>query len=83
MQGVQNTTPLSIQLPAGFKRKPGKRREYLRANIENGRVVPLKQQGSAMLTSLTQSEGLVVVPEEQTIEEGVLLEFTPYSAYFS
>ncbi len=83
MQGVQNTTPLSVPLPAGFNRKPGKRQEYLRANIDHGTVVPLKQQGSAMLTSLTQSEGVVVVPEEQTVEEGMLLEFIPYSAYFS
>ncbi len=82
MQGVQNTTPLSIPLPAGFNRKPGTRREYLRANIDHGRVVPLKQQGSAMLTSLTRSEGLVVVPEEQAVKEGMLLEFIPYSAYF-
>ncbi len=83
MQGIQQHAPLSITLPAGFSRKPSRRREYLRANIEQGRVVPLAQQGSAMMSSLTQSEGLVVIPEEREISEGEPLEFTPYSAYFS
>ena len=83
MQGIESSPPLSIQLPAGFNRKPGKRREYLRANIEDNRIMPLTQQGSAMMTSLTQSQGLVVIPEEQTINEGTLLSFIPYSAYFN
>ncbi|MCF6217317.1 MAG: molybdopterin molybdotransferase MoeA [Gammaproteobacteria bacterium] len=83
MQGIHHHTPLSITLPAGFSHKPGRRREYLRANIEQGRIVPLPQQGSAMMSSLTQSEGLVVIPEEQAVSESDSLEFIPYSAYFS
>jgi len=83
MQGTESQPPLTVQLPAGFNRKAGKRREYLRANIQENRIVPLTQQGSAMMTSLTQSEGVVVIPEEQTIDEGALLAFIPYSAYFS
>ncbi len=38
--GVQRVAPLSVEVAAGFAwSKPGKRREYLRARLENGRAV--------------------------------------------
>lgn len=82
-QGVEQVEPRSIILPAGFGRKAGKRREYLRANIEQGRIVPLAKQGSAMMSSLTQSEGLVVIPEQREISENMPLEYIPFNALFN
>ncbi len=82
MQGVPYTTPHSIMLPAEFSKKPGKRREYLRANLKNGKILPINKQGSAMLTSLTQTEGLAIIPENQEIMEDTLLEFIPFNALF-
>lgn len=83
MQGIEITAPLTLELAAGFSRKAGKRSEYLRTNIKNNRLVPHNQQGSAMMSSLIQSDGLVMVPQGKMIEQGDLLQFIPYSAYFS
>ena len=83
MQGIKQLAPQSLTLPAGFSRKPAKRREYLRANIQQGKIVPLAKQGSAMMSSLTQSEGLVVIPEQQQISENSLLEYIPFNSLFN
>ena len=57
--GVQRVEPLGFPMPAGFTwNKPGKRREYLRARLENGRVVPYPNQSSGVLRSAAWAEGL-------------------------
>lgn len=78
--GVQRVAPLGFQVPAGFTwAKPGKRREYLRARLENGRVVPYANQSSGVLRSAAWAEGLAEVIEGSTLAEGDLLRFIPLS----
>jgi molybdopterin molybdotransferase len=78
--GVQRVEPLALQLPAGFSRnKPGQRREYLRARIDNGRVLPYTNQSSGVLRSAAWAEGLAEVMEHSTLAEGDSLRFIPLS----
>lgn len=78
--GVQRVEPLGFVVPAGFTwNKPGKRREYLRARLENGRVVPYANQSSGVLRSAAWAEGLAEVVEGSTLAEGDALRFIPLS----
>ncbi|WP_070886850.1 gephyrin-like molybdotransferase Glp [Pseudomonas argentinensis] len=78
--GVQKVEPLGFPVPAGFTwGKPGKRREFLRARLENGRVVPYSNQSSGVLRSAAWAEGLAQVLEGTTLAEGDLVQFIPMS----
>ena len=78
--GVQKVEPLGFNVPAGFTwPKPGKRREFLRARLENGRVVPYSNQSSGVLRSAAWAEGLAQVLEGTTLAEGDSVRFIPMS----
>lgn len=78
--GVQRVEPLAFEMPAGFIwSKAGQRREYLRARIEQGRVVPYANQSSGVLRSAAWAEGLAEVLEGRTLAEGDRLRFIPLS----
>ncbi|MFI8735827.1 gephyrin-like molybdotransferase Glp [Ectopseudomonas toyotomiensis] len=78
--GVQRVEPLGFAVPAGFTwGKPGMRREYLRARLEQGRVVPYANQSSGVLRSAAWAEGLAEVMEGSTLIEGDMLRFIPLS----
>ena len=84
-QGCQDVVPQALRMPAGFAwRKANGRRQYLRARLEarDGqlRVCLHPQQGSAMLTSACWADGLALVEVGQTLEEGDLLDYLPFSA---
>ena len=80
LQGVQAVEPLKFQVPAGFVwPKPGNRREYLRARLDQGRAVIYKNQSSGVLRSAAWAEGLVEVLEERTLAEGDWVGFIPLS----
>ena len=80
LQGVQAVEPLKFQVPAGFVwPKPGNRREYLRARLEQGRAVIYKNQSSGVLRSAAWAEGLVEVLEDRTLVEGDWVGFIPLS----
>lgn len=78
--GVADVAPLSVEVPAGFAwSKPGKRREYLRARLEQGRAVLYPNQSSGVLRSAAWADGLVEVLEERTLTEGEAVRFIPLS----
>ncbi|AYF87350.1 gephyrin-like molybdotransferase Glp [Pseudomonas sp. JS3066] len=78
--GVEEVEPLGFVVPAGFTwKKPGNRREYLRARLENGRAVIYPNQSSGVLRSAAWAEGLVEVLEGTTLAEGDTLRFIPLS----
>ncbi|MDN3234839.1 gephyrin-like molybdotransferase Glp [Pseudomonas sp. WAC2] len=78
--GVQDVEPLKLKVAAGFNwTRVGERREYQRARLENGRVVPHRDQGSNVLRTAAWADGLVEVREGRTIAEGDLVGFIPMS----
>ncbi|WP_167409824.1 gephyrin-like molybdotransferase Glp [Pseudomonas sichuanensis] len=79
-QGVANVAPLRFSVPAGFDwPKPGNRREYLRARIEDGQVRIYKNQSSGVLRSAAWAEGVVEVREGSMPRQGELVPFIPFS----
>jgi molybdopterin molybdotransferase len=79
--------PRSFQVPADFTmvKKPG-RREYLRARLASGPnggwvARRIEREGSGILTSLSEADGLVELPEETTrVERGAPVAFVPFGA---
>ncbi len=82
-------TPRGYWLPAGFAAPvSGERQEYLRVSLvtgENGieSVRPDPNQSSGAATSLSRSDGLLVVPPRTAVREGDRLRFIPYSEWLA
>ncbi|WP_456373553.1 molybdopterin molybdotransferase MoeA [Thiolapillus sp.] len=89
LAGLSEVMPVTIETTAGFDwNKPDKRREFHRARLEKQedgsdlvRVHP--SRSSAVLSSTTWANGLVVLPENQTIEAGDKVQFMPFSELLS
>jgi len=76
--------PLRLPLPAAFTHQTGDRRELLSGQIDaQGRVQLCKQQGSAMLSSLVNADGLIELPPGKNIEVGQMVDFLPLSGLLS
>ena len=80
--------PVPYKLPAAFSQKKKRgRREFWRARLERGedgilKVVKFPRDGSGLIASLRESDGLIEVAEEVTdVEEGDLVDFVPYSEF--
>ncbi|MDC3169509.1 molybdopterin molybdotransferase MoeA, partial [Paracoccaceae bacterium] len=78
--------PFSFKAKANFKKyKRLGRTEFLRANLnrENGLVSIFPLEGSSRLSSLSWSNGLIELSEEeQNIDVGRLVDFIPYGSFF-
>lgn len=68
-----------------YRKKAG-RREYVRVTLRAGddgfpEATKHPRDGAGIITSLTRTDGLAVLPEEMTlVEPGTMLRFTPHSA---
>ncbi len=81
--GIAEVEPLGFAVAAGFAwPKPGKRREYLRARLEQGKAQLYANQSSSVLRSAAWAQGLVVVPEHARFDEGEPVRFIPFSELF-
>ena len=85
LAGAAASAPRLFPVRAGFayRKKPG-RREYVRASLqrEGGDLVAVKyaRDGAGILSSITQSEGLVIVDEETSeLAPGMSVDFLPYA----
>ncbi len=85
LQGDTSVPPQGFLLPAGFDlSRPDKRTEFLRARIEaDGRLSLFTNQSSGVVTSLCWADGLIINPANQTIQQGDLLRFIPFTAFSS
>jgi len=83
-QGVMDTEPLKVKVPAGFDWPiAGNRREYLRGRLENGRAIIYRNQSSGVLRSAAWADGLVEVLEDRTLVQGDIVNFIPLSEVLS
>ena len=86
LSGVVDIEPRLFRVPAGFdfKKKPG-RREWLRARLEADgaggvRAMKYHADGSGILASMVEADGLIELSEEQgPFSEGTLVDFLPFS----
>ncbi len=79
--------PAAFPVEAAFRyRKKEGRREYVRVSIArdaDGKVRARKhpREGAGVITSLTETDGLVELPEDVTlIEQGAIVSFLPYES---
>ncbi len=82
MAGTGWLEPRRTMLPGGFAMtKRAGRSEYVRARIVDGRVQRIARQGSGILTSLVEAEGLVELDDEVTsVRPGDPLPFLSFDA---
>ena len=89
LAGLSEVLPRSIQATAGFEwNKPDKRREFHRARLEKqadgSDIVHVHpSRSSAVLSSTTWANGLVILPENQTIQPGDKVQFLPFCELLS
>ncbi len=84
--GARDLAPALFRVAAGFshKKKPD-RREWVRARLARGGDGGLcarkfERQGSGIISSLVQSDGLVEIAEDVTrLEPGTMVDFLPFS----
>ncbi|MDO9226814.1 MAG: molybdopterin molybdotransferase MoeA [Pseudomonadota bacterium] len=78
--GAESQPAASFTVPAGFDWiKPGKRREFLRARLQDGWAMLYPNQGSGVLTSLAWADGLVDIEAGASVENGDSVRFIPLS----
>jgi molybdopterin molybdotransferase len=89
LAGHNETAPVSIEAIAGFDwNKPDKRREFHRARLDkqadgSNLIQVHPSRSSAVLSSTTWANGLVILPENQTIKAGDKIQFLPFSELLS
>ena len=82
--GAKHASPLAFTVPANFTwPRPGNRREFLRARLEDSQAVLYPNQSSGVLTSLAWADGLVDVPEGTTLQAGDPVRFLPLGEWLS
>ncbi|MFZ1414355.1 MAG: gephyrin-like molybdotransferase Glp [Defluviicoccus sp.] len=88
LAGATDTTPKAWRVRAGFaERKKTGRREWIRARLVAGAegepvAQRFPQQGSGILTSLVEADGLIELPEDlDRVNEGDRVDFYPFSAF--
>lgn len=82
--GATPRLPLTFNVPSGFERgKPGKRREFMRVRLEDGRATLFPNQSSGVLTSLAWADGLVDIDAGVTLHAGDPVRFMPLSELLS
>ena len=86
LAGADWREPLSFKVAAGFSmKKRAGRSEMLRARLirdnSNAMIVErITREGSGILTSLTEADGLVELPDQLTsVEEGQLVDFFSFA----
>jgi molybdopterin molybdotransferase len=79
--GVTDVLYRAFAVQADFTwKKPGARREFLRAQLQpNGRLALFPNQSSGVLTSCAWSDGLVDLGVGQTVKPGEWVRFIPFS----
>lgn len=85
-QGAIDCSHTSLPIPAGFERKKARpRQQYLHARLvlqEHGQLHAEihPQQSSAMLSAASWAEGLVVIEPQQSVSQGDLVTFIPFTS---
>ena len=88
LAGALDDPPAMLALPAGFASAKARGvRQFLLASVERQKsgataVVPCNRQGSAMLSALAVSGGLIVLGEDcERVEPGEFVDYLPLEPY--
>jgi molybdopterin molybdotransferase len=81
LSGATTAEPRSFAVRAGFeyKKKP-ERREYVRVRLQDGIAQKFPREGAGILSSMVESDGLVVLDETTTrVAPGETVTFLPFA----
>ncbi len=80
LAGAAWKEPRAAMLPSAFSmKKHAGRREYVRGRLESGRLQRVARQGSGILTSLVEADGLIELDDDLTsVRPGDLLPFLSF-----
>ncbi len=88
LAGASDTGFVSYRLPAGFERgRSGERQEYLRVQVRDAdsrtgqQLVPMSEQSSGVLTSVSRASGVAVIPPFTEVREEDILRFIPFGEW--
>ena len=83
--GQADVLPRAVWVPAGFdKPTTDARQEFLRASIDpSGHAVLHARQSSQILSSISESEGLLEVPMNAAVARGDRLRFFPFPMFLA
>jgi molybdopterin molybdotransferase len=81
LSGASVAEPRGFEVRAGFAyRKKAERREYVRARLEEGVARKFPRDGAGILSSIVESDGLVVLGETATaVAPGDAVTFVPFA----
>jgi len=81
--GVHEVEPVKLEVPAGFEwPRAGNREEYLRARLEQGRVMLTGNQSSGVLSTASLANGLACIQAGKPLAEGDRVLFLPFAGLF-
>ena len=75
LQGRGDVFPNPVELPADFEVPAGKREEYLRVRLQQGRLERYPHQGSGVMSSVAWADGLARVPVDTAVAKSDLVEY--------
>jgi molybdopterin molybdotransferase len=81
LSGASVAEPRRFEVRAGFAyKKKAERREYVRARLEEGVARKFPRDGAGILSSMVESDGLVVLDETATtVAPGDAVTFVPFA----
>ncbi|GAB5452865.1 MAG: molybdopterin molybdotransferase MoeA [Halioglobus sp.] len=86
-QGVQESAAVRLTARAAFEvKRPGSRQDYLRVSLreEQGELVAQRysNQSSGVLSSVSHSDALAVVPAQQSVANGDWVQVIPLDSFY-
>ena len=85
MQGCRKSLPQALPIPAGFESAAsGDRQQYLRVTLARSSdaqicLQPYHNQSSGAGLSLSEADGLAIIPPRSRVAAGDLLDYLPFS----
>ncbi|WP_029406578.1 gephyrin-like molybdotransferase Glp [Thiomicrorhabdus sp. Milos-T2] len=86
MQGCRSLNTTSKCITAGFDwTRMNSRREFIRVKIERQDncmfAIPYRNQGAGIISSIVNSDGFAVIPENTTIQKGDLISYFSFNDF--
>jgi len=78
LQDRSSNFPEPVRFPAAFEARAGKREEYVRVRIRQGRLQRYPHQGSGVMSSIAWADGLARIPPETPIKPDDPVDYFSY-----
>jgi len=80
LQGRCDSFPAPVSLPSAFDLQSGKREEYVRVRIRDGRLQRYPHQGSGIMSSVAWADGLARIPAGTAVAADETVDYFSFDA---